>query len=63
MKGCVKMQSEKHLNTAVLVYLLLLLVLVIVNLINDGTILDVMYLVCVVCCVLKYFLIIKENRK
>ena len=56
------MQSEKHLDTAVLLYLFLLLIFVIVNMTQGINILDLIYLIVVLCCVLKYF-IIKNNRK
>lgn len=57
------MQSEKHINAAVLIYLLLLSILAIVNLVRKGNVLDVIYLVVIVCCVFKYFMIVHEDRK
>ena len=57
------MQSEKHLDNAVLIYLFLLIILVVVNMLDDVSIFDVIYLVALVCSVLKYFMIMRENRK
>lgn len=57
------MDTEKHLDAAILIYLFILLLFVGINLINKVNIFDVMYLVVVVCCVLKYFIIICNNRK
>lgn len=57
------MDTEKHLDAAILIYLFILLLFVGINLINKVNIFDVMYLVVVVCCVLKYFIIIRNNRK
>ena len=57
------MQSEKHLNAAVLLYLFSLLILVVFNMIDEISIIDVGYLVVLLCCVLKFFLIMREERK
>ena len=54
------MDAEKHLDAAILIYLFILLLFVGINLINKVNIFDVMYLVVVVCCVLKYFIIIRD---
>ena len=57
------MQNEKHLDSAVLIYLFLLLSLVVINLISKINLFDLVYLVVVLCCVFKYFIIVYDNRK
>ena len=57
------MQREKHLDTAVLVYLFVILTFITINIINSVSICDLVYLVVVVCCVLKYFIIVHDCRK
>lgn len=57
------MQSEKHLNNAVLLYFLLLIVVVILNIIKHINILDFVYLTALVCSVFKYLFVIREIRK
>ena len=63
MKGRAAMNDEKHNSNAVLIYLLLLIMFVISNMIKEVTILDVIYLIALVCSVLKYFMVVRENRK
>jgi len=63
MKGRRKMPSEKHFSTAVLLYLFLLLVLVIINLINKIDVFNIIYLIALVCCVLKYFMVMNSGRE
>lgn len=63
MKGWKAMQNEKHLDSAVLIYLFLLLGLVVINLIDKIDLFDLVYFVVVLCCVFKYFIIIYDNRK
>lgn len=57
------MNREKHEELAVLIYLGALIVMVVMNLIKSASLFDMAYLFIVVCCVLKFFLIIKKNRK
>ncbi len=57
-----KMDTEKHLDNAVLIYLLILLIFVIFNVLTNGNILDLIYLVIVVCCVFKYFIISYSSK-
>ena len=57
------MQSEKHLNNAVLLYFILLIVVVILNIIKHINILDFVYLVALVCSVFKYVFVIHEIRR
>jgi len=57
------MQSEKHLDGAVLIYFFLLLVIAIINFVSMINLFDLIYLVVVICCVFKYFIIIYDNRK
>lgn len=57
------MQSEKHLNNAVLLYFLLLIVVVVMNIIKHINILDFVYLVALICGAFKYVFVIHEIRK
>ena len=57
------MQSDKHLDNPVLLYLFLLILFVVINMFNDVDIFDVIYLVVLLCSVLKYFMVMRENRK
>ena len=57
------MDTNKHGEVAVLIYLFLLLFFVVINLINKMSYFDLGYLIVVLCCVLKYLLIIRDKRK
>ena len=58
------MQAEKHLNkAAVLTYFGFLLFCVVGSLIENASFNDIIYLVVVLCCVLKYLIIIKFSKK
>ena len=57
------MQDEKQLNNAFLGYLIILVILVGYNLFDIASIVDIIYLVVVVSCFVKYLLIVKEKRK
>lgn len=57
------MQMEKHREAAVLVYFVLLLLLVIVSMCTEINIVNFVYLVVVVCCSLKFILIVNKDRK
>lgn len=57
------MQKEKHLDNAVLIYFIILIIVVIFNMIKNIDFLDIVYLVALLCSVLKYFLIVNEDRK
>ena len=57
------MNREKHEELAVLMYLGALIVMVVMNLVKSASLFDMAYLSIVVCCVLKFFLIIKKSRK
>jgi L-asparagine transporter-like permease len=63
MKGPNEMQKEKHLDNAVLIYFIILIIVVIFNMIKNIDFLDIVYLVALLCSVLKYFLIVNEDRK
>ena len=58
-----KVDTNKHGEVAVLIYLFLLLFFVVINLINKMSYFDLGYLIVVLCCVLKYLLIIRDKRK
>lgn len=57
------MQNSSKLNMMVLGYMLLLVVLVIFNMLKNVSFLDIIYLISLLCCILKYFMIVFENRK
>ena len=57
------MQMKKHEVIAVFMYLAVLLFVVIVNLINNTHLFDIAYLFVVVCCVFKFFLIMKREKE
>ena len=57
------MQDEKQLNNAFLGYLFILVILVGYNLFDIASIVDIIYLVVVVSCFVKYLLIVNEKRK
>lgn len=56
-------QMEKHKETAFLVYFILLLLLVITSLELDMNIVNLVYLVVVLSCSLKFILIVNKSRK
>jgi len=57
------MQKERYLNHMLLVYIMFLLIFAVINVISSVSILDVMYLIVVICCVFKYLFVIHEVRK
>ena len=57
------MQSEKHLNLAVLLYLFSLMILAIANMIDNFSIIDVVYLIVLICGVFRIIFAIREERK
>ena len=57
------MEKEEHHERAVLIYLLALITFVILRILKEVTILDVIYLITLICAVIKYFLIVREIRK
>ena len=57
------MQSDRHLNLAVLIYLLILIMVVIVKMVDSINMLDVVYFVALLSCILKFFMIVREDRK
>ena len=57
------MDTEKHGNIAVFIYLISLLFIVVYKIIRDASYLDIIYLVVVVCCVLKFLIIMHDKRK
>ncbi|MGN1358371.1 MAG: hypothetical protein ACI4WU_03275 [Bacilli bacterium] len=54
---------EKHEGIAVFMYLAVLLFVVVVNLIDNTSLFDLAYLFVVVCCVFKFFLIMKSEKE
>ena len=57
------MQNEKHVSAAVLLYFIFLFLMVLVNLLERTSFLDVVYCIVVVSCVCKYFIILKNTKK
>ena len=57
------MDTKKHGYMAVLIYLILLLLFVIINLINKINLIDLGYLIVVVCCVLKFLIIVHSDKR
>ena len=62
MKGFGTMQSEKRLDNAVLLYLFILMILAIANMIREINLVDVLYLLAIVCAGLKCFLIMHKRK-
>ena len=57
------MQSDKHLDKAVFIYLLVLIMVVVLKMFGGINILDVIYLITLVCSVLKCIVIVRADRK
>jgi len=57
------MPNEKRFNFAVAMYLFLLLILVSVNLINKIDLFSIIYLIALLCCILKYFMVIFSSKE
>lgn len=57
------MPNEKRFNFAVAIYLFLLLVLVSGNLINKVDLFSIIYLIALLCCIFKYFMVIFSSRE
>jgi len=57
------MQMEKHSEAAFLIYFVLLLLLVTTGMFSEINIVNIVYLVVVVCCSLKFILIVNKDRK
>ena len=57
------MQGKGYLDNAVLIYLFLLICFVIVNMMGNFCVVDIIYLIALICAVLKYLMIMKECRK
>ena len=57
------MQMEKHRETAFVLYFILLLLLVVTSMKMDMNIVNMIYLVVVLSCSLKFILIVNKNRK
>ena len=56
------MQSEKQLDNAVLLYLIILFLLVITNIFKSIGVVDLLYLLVVICSILKIFMIIYKRK-
>lgn len=57
------MQMEKHKEAAFLGYFVILLLLVFTSMSMDMNVVNLVYLVVVVCCSLKFILIVNKDRK
>ena len=57
------MQMEKHRETAFVLYFILLLLLVVTSMKMDMNIVNMIYLVVVLSCSLKFILIVNKSRR
>ena len=57
------MQLEKHRETAFVLYFILLLLLVVTSMNMDMNIINMIYLVVVLSCSLKFILIVNKSRR
>ena len=57
------MPDKKHAERAILIYFGVLLLMVISHLIRSKFVIDLVYLVVVVSCVLKFFIIVRDNKE
>ena len=57
------MQLEKHRETAFVLYFILLLLLVVTSMNMDMNIINMIYLVVVLSCSLKFILIVNKDRR
>ena len=57
------MEQGKHPERAVLIYFLALIAFVISNMMKEITLLDIIYLIALVCAVIKYFMVMNEVRR
>ncbi|MDO4394450.1 MAG: hypothetical protein Q4C23_00520 [Mycoplasmatota bacterium] len=57
------MPDKKHAERAILIYFGVLLLMVISHLIRSKSVIDLVYLVVVVSCVLKFFIIVRDNKE
>lgn len=57
------MQMEKHRETAVVLYFILLLLLVVTSMKIEMNMVNIVYLVVVLSCFLKFILIVNKDRK
>lgn len=51
------MQKEKHVDVAVIIYMVMLMVIVVFNMLKGVRVLDIIYLITLVCCVCKLLII------
>ena len=63
MKGRTTMEEHKHPERAILIYFITLIVFVIFNMLKEVTILDIIFLIALLCAVCKYFMVVREMRK
>ena len=57
------MQSDKHLDNAVLIYFLFLISFVIISMFDGFCLFDIIYLIVLLCAVFRYLIIMNECRK
>ena len=55
------MQKDKRYSTPILIYFAVLIIFVTYNIIVDRQIVDLLYLVVVVSCVIKYFIVLRRK--
>lgn len=57
------MPDKKHAERAILIYFAILLLTVVSHLLKSKSVIDIVYLVVVVSCVLKFFIIVRDNKE
>lgn len=57
------METEKNPHNAVLIYFIVLIIIVISNMTVEIKLIDIVYLIVLICSVIKYFIVIAETRK
>lgn len=57
------MQSDKHLLNVIFIYLSILMAIVLFNMIHQISMLDIIYLITLLCSVLKYVMVVHGSRK
>lgn len=57
------MPDKKHAERAILIYFGILLLTVVSHLLKSKSVIDIVYLVVVVSCVLKFFIIVRDNKE
>ena len=57
------MKTKKHLDVAVITYFIVLLIYSVINFFIGASMLDFVYFIGIVCCMIKYFIVIYSEGK